>query len=234
MMNSASNPPPGWYRDPAGGDGERFWDGVAWSQSTRDAPPAPTEEPPTASHGAFAPYGGQASTYHAVSAPNPYAGFGWRLLGYLLDTLLLSILANYIAAATPIPGMTGRAMQRWERAIALWSEAPHNAMPMPDAEFWIAILWSTLLVTTVQGIYRTLLLRFLNATLGQRVLGLRVVRDGDDPSAPLDWGTAMTRGLGGAVLWQVLGFINGIFAAFTNKRQALSDMVSKTVVYKVR
>lgn len=171
---------------------------------------------------------------YVPTGANPYAGFGWRLLGYILDTVLLSIVANLAIAATPIGAMADRATQRWARALVLWTDTSSDPMPMPDAEFWMAMVWSTLLLIAIQGLYRTLLLRFLNATLGQHLLGLRVVRDGDDPSASLDWGTALARGLGGAVLWQVLGFINGIFAAVTSKRQALSDMVSKTVVYKVR
>lgn len=36
--------PPGWYADPMGGGGERYWDGIAWSdhftrQSPQQAPP---------------------------------------------------------------------------------------------------------------------------------------------------------------------------------------------------
>jgi hypothetical protein len=36
--------PPGWYPDPAGGPGQRWWDGYAWSQATvlpQDPPPPP-------------------------------------------------------------------------------------------------------------------------------------------------------------------------------------------------
>lgn len=36
--------PPGWYPDPAGGPGQRWWDGYAWSQATvlpQHPPPAP-------------------------------------------------------------------------------------------------------------------------------------------------------------------------------------------------
>ncbi len=48
--------PPGWYQDPAGGPGQRWWDGYAWTESTvlpQAAPPPPT--PPWA--GAPAPQG---------------------------------------------------------------------------------------------------------------------------------------------------------------------------------
>lgn len=32
-------PPPGWYADPAGGGGQRWWDGTAWSQLVTPASP---------------------------------------------------------------------------------------------------------------------------------------------------------------------------------------------------
>lgn len=41
--------PPGWYPDPMGGGGERYWDGIAWSEHfTRQGPPAPGTAPGTA------------------------------------------------------------------------------------------------------------------------------------------------------------------------------------------
>ncbi len=48
--------PPGWYDDPAGGSGQRWWDGYSWSEATvlpqRQPPP-----PPPAWTGAAAPQG---------------------------------------------------------------------------------------------------------------------------------------------------------------------------------
>jgi hypothetical protein len=44
--------PPGWYADPAGGPGQRWWDGYAWTEATvlpeiPPPPPAPPPPPPT-------------------------------------------------------------------------------------------------------------------------------------------------------------------------------------------
>jgi hypothetical protein len=35
--------PPGWYADPAGGPGQRWWDGYAWTEATvlPNVPPPP-------------------------------------------------------------------------------------------------------------------------------------------------------------------------------------------------
>ncbi len=31
-------PPPGWYRDPESGRGQRWWDGTQWSEHRQDSP----------------------------------------------------------------------------------------------------------------------------------------------------------------------------------------------------
>ena len=45
--------PPGWYADPAGGPGQRWWDGYAWSEATV----LPQHPPPPPWAGAAAPQG---------------------------------------------------------------------------------------------------------------------------------------------------------------------------------
>jgi Protein of unknown function (DUF2510) len=42
MSTPGSQPPPGWYADPAGGGGWRWWDGTRWTEHLAPAsPPAP-------------------------------------------------------------------------------------------------------------------------------------------------------------------------------------------------
>lgn len=45
-MDDTPLPPPGWYGDPAGAHGSRWWDGAAWTDHVREAPPG--DEPPPA------------------------------------------------------------------------------------------------------------------------------------------------------------------------------------------
>lgn len=43
---TASNPPPGWYPDPAGSGADRWWDGWAWTTQLRAPVAAPTPHAP--------------------------------------------------------------------------------------------------------------------------------------------------------------------------------------------
>lgn len=45
-MSSSSLPPPGWYGDPAGTAGSRWWNGTTWTDHVRAAPPNDDPPPP--------------------------------------------------------------------------------------------------------------------------------------------------------------------------------------------
>jgi uncharacterized protein YxjI len=66
-----SPPPPGWYPDPSGGAGTRWWDGQAWTEHVQPppaappAPQAPVQQPPVAPpvHQSVPHQGPQATTW---------------------------------------------------------------------------------------------------------------------------------------------------------------------------
>ncbi len=74
---NATQTPPGWYPDPMGGGGERYWDGIAWSEHfTRPAQPAggamagpAAYGTPVGAAGAYAP--GQMGVPAATNAAGP-------------------------------------------------------------------------------------------------------------------------------------------------------------------
>jgi hypothetical protein len=45
MTETTPTPPPGWYPDPSGQHGSRFWDGGTWTEQTSEDPPPPAAAP---------------------------------------------------------------------------------------------------------------------------------------------------------------------------------------------
>ena len=58
--------PPGWYQDPAGGPGQRWWDGYAWTESTV----LPQQPPPPPWAAAVTPHGPPAQMPPWAVAPD--------------------------------------------------------------------------------------------------------------------------------------------------------------------
>lgn len=256
MTSTPQQPPAGWYPDPAGTDGERFWDGVGWSSSTRDKP---TQEPtPPQPYQAAQPAQGygdpyqaqptqqppQASFAYGYATRDPYAqvgpraaGFWWRVLGYVLDSIVVAIVANMVSAMLGFNAMMDAALQRWVREVDIWSTSGALGQPpMPGSDFFMPIVYSSVVTFVVFAIYRTVLLGTISATLGQLALGLRSVPVGGDATAKLTWGAAALRGILGAVIYSIflLTILSGILVLGTTRNQNLSDLASKTQVLKVR
>ena len=62
-------PPAGWYPDPAGGTGSRWWDGVGWSDRTSSTPPPHGPSGPPAGPGPSGPPAGPGPTGPPRGAP---------------------------------------------------------------------------------------------------------------------------------------------------------------------
>ncbi len=68
--------PPGWYPDPAGGPGQRWWDGYAWTESTvlpqRPPPPPPwaSASPPQGPPSTVAPWAEASQRLATVTTAN--------------------------------------------------------------------------------------------------------------------------------------------------------------------
>jgi hypothetical protein len=127
--------PPGWYEDPAGGPGQRWWDGYAWTESTV-LPQQPPPPPPWA--GATAPQG-------APSQVAPWAAAAERLNTFnvtqLVDEERRKVpLARFAVAMPGVYFIVGLLLQR-ANADQLRSaghqfridfrDAQHNITPPP-------------------------------------------------------------------------------------------------------
>ena len=81
----SARPTPGWYPDPAGGPGERWWDGIAWSGETRPASPLTRPLPPT-----------------VLKNTPATAGLVLGALALLVNTFLVVSLAAFVLSALGI------------------------------------------------------------------------------------------------------------------------------------
>ncbi|MFT3887316.1 MAG: RDD family protein [Arachnia sp.] len=256
-MTNTPQPPAGWYPDPAGSDGERFWDGVAWSQATRDkpAPPPPAEPlaPPSPQPAGYGqPMGQQGGYQHPdpTSPPAPYGGyhpaqrpsgpriaaFGWRLLCFLIDAILISVVGGIVAGPLGITDKMSHALEGWFRDLAIWSETAAGDPPGIPNDLSVANSELTVLLLVLFIIYRTLMLGTVSATLGQLAVGLRTVKVGAAPDSRIGWGTAVLRGIVGAFTYTIafVTFVSGVCMLVNRNRQSLQDLVARTHVIKVR
>jgi uncharacterized RDD family membrane protein YckC len=137
-----------------------------------------------------------------------YAGFWLRFLAVFIDGIILA-LAFYI-----IQTVTG---------IELMQSYSANENPIPQSGmgsligFFINISYMT--ITTGSP---------LQATLGKKALGLRVIRsDGSEITYLRAFGRFWA-----TIVSYIILFIGYIMAAFTNQKKALHDMIADTrVVY---
>lgn len=254
MTNTPQQPPAGWYPDPAGSGGERFWDGVAWSQSTRQkVAPQPTPAPSAgapAGYGSPSPHVGQQQPYSGGQQPYGaqqgygsadsgriprLAGFWWRVLGYFIDGLVVGVVAMVLAWPLGILARASAAFGTWWRELMIWAENPVNPQPGMPAELNEALFQMVLLQTVIWIIYRILMYRTKAATLGMMAVGTRLVPASDE-NATLSWGTIIVRAIASPVLYAItlVSLVNGIMAAFTARKQTLADMIAKTLVLKIR
>jgi hypothetical protein len=94
-MNDAPLPPAGWFPDPEGGSGTRYWNGTSWTAHVQEAPesPTPVPPPPPASYPAYGgpQYGEQ---FAAAQQPSGNATGFWigGLVCGLISTLFCPIL----------------------------------------------------------------------------------------------------------------------------------------------
>ncbi|WP_297751736.1 RDD family protein [uncultured Tessaracoccus sp.] len=254
MTQMPQQPPPGWYPDPAGGSGQRFWDGEAWSQATREQR-APTQEQPQAHpQGGGTPYvdprlrahssgyGTQGAGYGVsaysygkqipVQGGYALAGFWWRVLGFIIDSIIVGIVNGMLTAGLN----TGMDSQLERYLVQLIESLADPTVPAPEIPMGlIQSLGTAALVTTIMWIaYRTILIGTMNATLGQKICGLRVAKLGDEQLASVGWKVALIRGGVGAIIYQIVGFLAQITVLFLDRKQTLPDLLSKTVVINTR
>ena len=219
MQFSAAQPSAGWYPDPAGSGDERYWDGESWSQVTRPATrPQPTPSRP-------------------VTDRSAYAGWWRRAAAYVLDVLLAALPVWFVIAFF-LPESFSQGLTAWWEDVLVAARTGSAAVPEFPADVQRTLGIATIALVGLGWVYRTVFVAVWGATLGKMLAGIRVARAADLDAKRPGLLAAASRALVEMVLLllpaalALLLPVNYLLPLFTRKKQALHDMVARTVVVK--
>lgn len=238
--------PPGWYADPSNAEQQRYWNGAAWTEQVAPRyiygpPPVqqPVTPPPPQAPPAYA-----ARPQATGPGGRPYASFGRRLLGYLIDMLVLAAGGAIVVVAIawePIQGVV-KCFEAWtpsqnEIAQRTLTECVNTAVDSP------AFLAAAIVSAVIQVVYFTLLLHFWGRTVGGQALGLRCVMvDGSKPTlvkafvrSVIPFGfTLLSMVPGVGFVANILELVAYLAMLWSPKRQTWMDQAAGTYVVRVQ
>ena len=155
------------------------------------------------------------------SLPTPphvvtYAGFWKRFFAYIIDKLILSVIACIIL----IPFI----------ATVGVSAFLHGGDEEPPIEFFVAListyLPAILLIVVADWLYYALLESKRGATLGKMALGIQVTdMNGNRITFPRATGRHF-----GKIISALILYVGFMIAGFTQQKQALHDIIAGTLV----
>jgi uncharacterized RDD family membrane protein YckC len=241
---------PGWHPDPVppqpGQPAQlRYWDGTRWTEHTAPAQaPAAGEQYAAAParpdvHGApyAAAYAGAATTPDGV----PLAGWWWRALALLIDTVILGIIGALIAFPW-VRDVLDSYSDWFDEALSSDGGSADTSQLQSDIAGPLAVI--TLIQLVLGFAYHVGFLMWRQATPGKLLLGLRV-RLRERPG-PMTIGTVLLRwagqfGVGILGLLPVLGCLTFVYTVldylwplWDEKNQAIHDKIAKTNVVRIR
>ena len=184
------------------------------------------------------PYGAVYPSYPAglaVGAEPGLAEWWRRLLGRIIDILVLSVLTAPIAFALLSPALT-RYQQSVNRYPDLSQPGAQAAISKADARLFGAWLVFAAIVAVISFCYDSIQHGLWGRTLGKRALGTRVVSGYD--RSKISGGTAAGRAavyslipvvpLVGSVFW----LLDALWLTWDRRRQCLHDKAARTIVVK--
>jgi len=153
-----------------------------------------------------------------------YAGFGRRFAAILIDIIVLGTV-QWIAIM-PLLAIFGIGVASNIESMESMDEA--QSMAMAGSMMAMGVTFQ-IVFFVIQTLYFALLeSSSKQATIGKMVLGIIVT---DINGNKLDFAKALVRNLCRIISSAIL-FIGYIMAAFTEKKQALHDMIASTLVLK--
>jgi uncharacterized RDD family membrane protein YckC len=138
----------------------------------------------------------------AVGSPGTYGGFWIRVVAYIIDAIILGIVGGIISVPIGVN---------------------YSDLNSPS------VRTSNGIDLVLSFLYFTLLWSYMGASLGQRVLGLRVVDA--TTGQPISFGKAALRWLGLFISFLVC-LIGVIWVAFDARKQGWMDKIAGTVVVR--
>ena len=234
--------PADWYPDPNDARQLRYWDGSAWTAHVAAVPVPARPTGPTTPDG------------------EPLAGWWWRVLAYVIDSIIVGIVVSIVGIPAQIQMQRDfqPVMERFAREIE------QNPETLPDfsaffGEYMDIIqgywLWIAVPSVVLTALYWAAFLRWKGGTPGKLALGLRV-RLRDSPGT-LPWSSILARlavqfGVGWTIyalafqtssltflvvaLHLALLFLvlDSLWATWDSKRQTLHDKLAATNVVRPR
>jgi uncharacterized RDD family membrane protein YckC len=165
-----------------------------------------------------------------------YAGFGQRFVAALIDGLALGAVQNFViqpllVAAHLIPDINAWSREVQSRAGTMGSdeatELMGDTMGMMMKVFTVLLPISLLINAAYYGLMES---SEKQATLGKMAMGLKVT---DMEGNRITLVKALIRYFG-KMLSGIILFIGYLMAAFTEKKQALHDIIAGTLVLKAQ
>jgi uncharacterized RDD family membrane protein YckC len=153
-----------------------------------------------------------------------YAGFWLRFVAVIIDGLLLGSIQ--FIAIMPVLGLMGIGMAT---DIQNLETADETTMAPMIGQMMAMAGVTQIVFLTIQTLYYAFMESSkYQASVGKIVLGLKVI---DINGERLDFTKALVRNLCKIISSMIL-FIGYLMAAFTEKKQALHDMIASTLVVK--
>jgi uncharacterized RDD family membrane protein YckC len=192
---------------------------TGWQQpASEPAAPATGWQQPASGPTAQPPVGWQQPESEAGPAPGiEFAGHGGRLVAYILDGILVSVIVIVIAvlaSAIVVGGIT---------------VSPSGDTASVSGAAVASILLALLVIFIISLVYFPFFWARGGQTPGMRVFRLRVVRDRD--GGRIGWGAAWLRLIG---LWvsSFVFYLGFIWIFIDKRRRGWHDLIAGTVVIK--
>ena len=160
----------------------------------------------------------------ATTVTTNYAGFGARLVAMIIDYIIIGVLQFVVIA----PIMTFMGLGIASQVDNSGNLSEEQVVGLVGTV--IAAVSSAILITYCIAIFYFAIMESskLQASVGKLALGIKVTDMNGDK---ISFGKAFLRSIG-KILSQMIMYIGYIIAAFTDKKQALHDLIASTLVLK--